>query len=61
MLFAVGLILIVAMIAMVVLARPADGVVAPFLKSWVIGQIYALMALVSAVLGVSLALTNLPF
>jgi hypothetical protein len=36
-------------------------VVAPFLKSWVIGQIYALMALVSAVLGVSLALTNLPF
>jgi hypothetical protein len=61
MLFVVGLILIVVTIAMVILARPADGVVAPFLKSWVIGQTYALAALVSGVLGVSLALTDLPF
>jgi hypothetical protein len=61
MVFVVGLILIAVTIIMVVLARPADGVVAPFLKSWVIGQIYTMAALGVGVLGISLALSDLPF
>jgi hypothetical protein len=61
MVFVVGLILIVVTIAMVVLARPANGVVAPFLRSWVIGQIYTMVALAAGVLGISLVLSDLPF
>lgn len=61
MLFVAGLILIVLTIAMVVLARPGGGVVAPLLKSWVVGQIYTMAALASGVLGISLVLSDLPF
>lgn len=61
MVFVGGLILIVVTIAMVVLARPTDGVVAPFLKSWVIGQVYTMVALAAGVLGISLVLSDLPF
>jgi len=61
MLFVVGLILIAVKIAMVVFARPGSGVVAPFLKSWVVGQIYTMAALGAGVLGVSLVLSDLPF
>jgi len=61
MLFIVGLVLIAATIAMVVLARPSNGLVAPFLKSWVVGQIYTMAALGAGVHGVSLVLSDLPF
>jgi hypothetical protein len=61
MLFVVGLILIAVTIAMVVLARPGNGVVVPFLRSWVVGQIYTMLALGSGVLGTSLVLSDLPF
>ena len=37
--FTGGLVLIAVAIAMVVLARPADGESAPFLKVWIVGQI----------------------
>jgi len=46
------LVLIAITIAMVVVARPKDGVSAPFLKVWVVGRAYALNAIVSAVIGV---------
>ena len=45
--FTAGLILIAVTIAMIVVARPADGVAAPFLKVWIVGQVYALIAMVS--------------
>ena len=61
MVFVGGLILIVVTIAMVVLGRPSNGVVAPFLKSWVVGQIYTMVALATGVLGISLVLSDLPF
>jgi zinc transporter ZupT len=59
--FMVGLILIGVAIAMVVLARPADGESAPFLKVWIVGQIYALTAMVSAVIGVTIVIISRPF
>ncbi len=59
--FAGGLILIGITIAMVLIARPADGDAAPFLKNWVVGQGYALTAMVSAVLGVTVVITTWPF
>jgi hypothetical protein len=61
MLFIAGLCLIAFAFAMVVLARPSDGVAAPFLKNWAIGQIYALGALTSTVVGTTLVLSDLPF
>lgn len=61
MLFVAGLCLIALTVAMVIVGRPADGVAAPFLQVWAIGQAYALAALTSAVLGVSLILSDLPF
>jgi zinc transporter ZupT len=59
--FTAGLVLIAVTVAMVVLARPADGVAAPFLKVWIVGQIYALAAMVSAVMGVTILITMRPF
>jgi hypothetical protein len=61
MLFVAGLCLIAFAFAMVLIARPSDGVAAPFLKNWAIGQIYALGALTSIVVGVTMALSDLPF
>jgi hypothetical protein len=60
MMFWVGLILIAATVGMVMLARPADGESAPFLKLWFVGQVYILTALVSVVTGVALVIANLP-
>jgi hypothetical protein len=60
MLFVTGLVLLAVTVAMIVVARPADGVAAPFLKNWMIGQAYALVALSSAVVGVSIVLHDLP-
>jgi hypothetical protein len=59
--FVFGLALITATIVMVLLARPKDGDSAPFLKAWVVGQAYALMAMSSAVAGVTLVITSWPF
>lgn len=59
--FTGGLILIAVAIAMVVLARPADGESAPFLKVWIVGQIYALAAMVSAMMGVTIVIVTRPF
>lgn len=61
MMFWVGLILIALTVAMVLLGRPADGESAPFLKAWYVGQAYVLAALTSAVMGITFAITNLPF
>jgi len=46
---------------MVLLARPADGLSAPFLRLWIVGQIYALAAMASAVIGITLVISNWPF
>ncbi len=61
MAFWVGLVLIGVTVAMIMLARPADGESAPFLKVWIVGQVYALTALVGAVMGVTLMISNPPF
>lgn len=58
--FTAGLVLIAITIAMIVIARPKDGVSAPFLKVWVVGQIYALAAMVSAVIGVTIIISTWP-
>ena len=59
--FTAGLVLIAVTVAMIVFGRPADGVAAPFLKVWIVGQIYALAAMVSAVMGVTILITMRPF
>jgi hypothetical protein len=59
--FTAGLVLIAATVAMVLVARPADGVAAPFLKVWVVGQLYTLVAMVSTVMGVTVLITTWPF
>jgi hypothetical protein len=53
-----GLLLVAVTVAMLVLARPHDGVPASFLKSWIVGQTYVMAALVSAVTGVALMVSN---
>jgi hypothetical protein len=60
MLLVSGLVLLAVPVGMIVIARPTAGVAAPLLKSWVVGQIYALIALSSAVVGASLILNDLP-
>jgi hypothetical protein len=59
--FTLGLIFIAVAIAMVLLARPADGESASFLKLWIVGQIYALTAMVSGVTGLTIAIISRPF
>ena len=59
--FTAGLILIAVTIAMIVVARPADGESAPFLRVWIVGQLYALTAMVSAVIGVTIVIIAWPF
>ncbi len=55
-----GLLLIAFTAAMIVVARPSDGISAPFLRIWIVGQAYTLIALISAVMGVSLLIISLP-
>jgi hypothetical protein len=59
--FTAGLILIAVTIAMLMIARPADGESAPFLKVWIVGQVYTLTAMVSAVIGVTIIISTWPF
>jgi hypothetical protein len=58
MLLISGAALIGVTVLMVLLARPVDGEPARFLRSWVLGQTYALVALSSAVSGITLMLSN---
>ena len=58
--FTAGLVLIAITVAMIVIARPKDGGAAPFLKVWIVGQIYALAAMVSAVIGVTIIISTWP-
>jgi hypothetical protein len=55
---AIGVVLIAVTIAMVAVARPKNGISAPYLKVWIVGQVYALTALVSAVAGIGLVLSE---
>jgi hypothetical protein len=59
--FAAGLVLIAVTVAMIAVARPADGESAPFLKVWIVGQAYTLAAMVSAVVGVTILISTWPF
>jgi hypothetical protein len=59
-LVALGAALLAGALLMVLVARPKDGDSAPFLKSWPLGQAYALSVMASAVAGVALILSNWP-
>ena len=61
MTFWAGPALIVLTIAMILVARPKGDAPAPFLKVWIVGQIYALTAMVSSVMGVTIVITRWPF
>ena len=61
MTFWAGLVLIALTIAMILVGRPKNGESAPFLKVWIVGQLYALTAMVSTVMGVTIVITNWPF
>ena len=59
LLYGVGLFLAAA--AMVWFARPAKGQdSAPFLRVWIAGQIYLMVAMISGVIGVTLLISNWP-
>jgi hypothetical protein len=53
--------LILVAVAMIWTARPAAGQdSAPFLRNWIVGQIYAMAALVCAVTGISFLVVSWP-
>jgi hypothetical protein len=58
--FTAGLIMLAIALAMVLLARPRDGVSAPFLRVWIVGQLYAMASLICIVMGVTLVVINWP-
>jgi hypothetical protein len=53
-------VLILVTVLMIYAARPSDGVSAPFLRVWIVGQLYVLTALVSAVMGASILISHWP-
>jgi len=56
-----GVVLIAIAIAMIMLARPRDGVSARFLKGpWIVGQLYVMTAMISGVIGVAFIIVNWP-
>ena len=57
---ATGLVLVAVTVVMMYLARPSDGVSAPFLRVWIVGQLYVMTALVSAVAVAALLISNRP-
>lgn len=57
--FAIGFVLIALTVGMVLVARPADGICAPFLRIWAVGQVYVLGAMVSALAGLTLIVNSL--
>ena len=56
-----GLVLLALAAVMVLVARPGDGESAPFLKVWIVGQLYALAAMITGVAGITLVIINWPF
>ncbi len=52
--------LLAATLLMVLVGRPRGGDTAPFLRSWPVGQAYALTAMTSAIMGVTLIIANWP-
>jgi hypothetical protein len=59
LIFGVGL--IVVAIGMLWIGRPAKGEAsAPFMRVWIVGQLYAMVAMVSGVAGMALLLSNWP-
>jgi len=61
MLFTLGILLIALTVAMVLIARPVAGEPVRFLKVWLVGQIYILGAMVSALTGVTITINAWPF
>ena len=59
--FTAGMVLLAITIVMLAVARRTNGIVAGLLKNWLAGQAYALTALASAVLGVTVIVANWPF
>jgi hypothetical protein len=59
--FVLGAGLVGLTVLMLILARPTDGEPAAFLRSWVVGQAYALVAMISSVSGGALMIFNWPF
>ena len=56
-----GLILIGVGVGMLAFGRPAKGMdAAPFLKVWIVGQMYVLATLVAFVMGTSFVVMSLP-
>jgi hypothetical protein len=48
----IGIAMICLAVAMIWLARPADGVSVPFFKkAWIIGQLYVMIAMILFILG----------
>ena len=48
----IGIAMICVAVAMIWLARPADGVSVPFFKkAWIIGQLYVMTAMILFILG----------
>jgi len=46
---------------MILVARPSDGVSAPYLRIFIVGQIYLLTAMIAVVVGVAVVIVNWPF
>jgi hypothetical protein len=58
--FVIGVALIVIAVGMVLLARPRDGESAPYLRIYIVGQLYILTALIGMVMGTALMIVNWP-
>lgn len=56
----VGVALVAVTVLMVMVARPKDGESAGFLKSWPVGQAYALVAMTSGIAGAAMVIFNWP-
>lgn len=56
-----GVALIAVAAGMILVARPSDGVSAPYLRIFIVGQIYLLTAMIAVVVGVAVVIVNWPF
>ena len=58
--FVYGVAALAVAVVMVLIARPRAGKSPLFLSSWVIGQVYVLVAMVATVIGVALIIGAMP-
>jgi hypothetical protein len=58
--FVIGLLLVALTVGMVLVARPVAGEPARFLRTWIVGQIYILGAMASALAGVTIMINAWP-